>query len=212
MRTSVYLAAAILATSLAVAPLSAQRTADSRLPLLQVTPYAGYYAAGKLAEGPLGTHITSGSGPLYGAQLAVPVTGWLSVVGNVAYAKGDLRVGAPIVGGFSAGDATTWMYDGGVQLNAPPLSRSGTSLTPFAQIGAGAARHAIDISSLQSRSTNFAWNAGLGVDVALGQSVGIRLLAKDYMGKFDVQEATGFDLETKSIDNWSFVAGISFGF
>lgn len=212
MRTSVRFTAVLTLAGLTAAPLSAQRAPASRLPLLQVTPYAGYYHAGKLAEGPLGTSITSGSGPLYGAQLAVPVTRWLAIVGNAAYAKGDLRVGVPLVGGYPLGDAETWMYDGGVQLNAPALSRRGHSLVPFAQIGVGAARHAIDVSAIRSRSTNFAWNAGLGVDFALGESVGIRLLAKDYMGKFDAREATGLALETKRTDNWTFAAGISVGF
>ncbi len=184
----------------------------SSLSLVQIAPYAGYYYAGNLADGPLGTSLSGGSGPLYGMQLAVPITKSLSLLGNAAYADGNLRVGVPILGGFDVGSAKTWLFDGGIQLNAPTLTRGRGALVPFAQAGVGAARHAIDVSGLSSRSTNFVWNAGLGVDVALGSSVGLRLLAKDYVGKFDMQEATGFDVSSKSRDNWSFVAGLTFTF
>lgn len=219
MPSSVRIACALALLSALSVPAAAQTATtpqspvpNPKSPLVQFAPYAGYYYAGNLADGPLGTSLSGGSGPLYGVQLAIPITQSLSVLGNAAYADGKLRVGVPILGGLDVGDAKTWLFDGGLQLNAPRLTRGSGALIPFVQAGVGAARHAIGVSGLSSTSTNFVWNAGLGVDVALGNSFGLRLLAKDYVGKFDMQEATGFDVASKTRDNWSFVAGVTFAF
>jgi hypothetical protein len=201
-----------LAAFAAVAPLYAQAAKSASIPLVEVAPYAGYLVASDLIAGPLGTRITSGSGALYGAQLSVPVNRYLAAVGNVAYSKGDLSIGLPLVGGIDVGRSATWLYDGGLQVSAPEMTRGHGALVPFAQVGVGALHRTIDVNVLSTKSTNLAWNAGAGADLALGSGVALRFLAKDYIGRFDVQEATGVDAEPKVTHSWALSAGLKVAF
>jgi hypothetical protein len=208
-------ATAIFALSAAtlVAPTDAQQIPrTSSIPLVEVTPYAGYLLAGNIADGPLGTSLSSGSGVLYGAQLAVPITRGVAIVGNFARASGDLKVGLPIVGGVSVGEANTWLYDGGLQLSAPAFARRGGAVIPFVQLGAGGARHDLNVSGLSSKTTNFVWNAGLGADLELVPGFGARVMVKDYIGRFDVEEATGLAIDGSTKNNWSFSLGLKLAF
>src|SRR6187401_1643212 len=76
-----------------------------------ITPYAGYLVSGKMFDGPLGTSVSATNSPMVGVQGAVPLTRGISLVGNVAYASGDLSVGLPVIGGVNVGSAKTWLYD-----------------------------------------------------------------------------------------------------
>ena len=60
-------AAASLAAAL---PLQAQQAAR---PSIRLTPYVGYMSFGSLVSGPLGSKLTNGGGPAYGAQVSVPL-------------------------------------------------------------------------------------------------------------------------------------------
>jgi hypothetical protein len=212
MPTYIRLGTAIAALVL-VAPLGAQsRFAPTRLPLAEFTPYAGYLITGNLVEAPLGLDLASASGAIYGAQLTIPMTRSISLMGNIAASRGDLEIGIPVVGGIAVGRTETLLFDGGLQLSAPALSRGSGALIPFVQVGAGGIRQDFDIEGLRSDVVSFAWNAGLGLDLAFGPSFGIRLMAKDYVSKFDLEEATGVDMESHASDNWSLSAGIRFSF
>ena len=205
---------ATIALSLAaVAPLlPAQVSRTSAIPLVEVSPYIGYLLAGNIADGPLGSSLSSGSGALYGAQITVPVTRGVAVVGNFGYASGDVRVGLPVVGGIGIGDAKTWLFDGGLQLTAPSITRRGGVLMPFVQVGAGGARHELEVSALTSNTTNFLWNAGVGADLEFVPGFGARVMVKDYIGKFDVEEATGLTLDGQTKHSWAFSAGLKIAF
>jgi hypothetical protein len=85
-------------------------------------------------------------------------------------------------------------------------------VSPFLQAGAGAIHYDISESLLSLTATNFAANVGLGADVALGSGVGLRLMAKDYIGKFDFQQATSFDVSSSTTNNFAFTAGMRFSF
>ena len=50
-----------------------------------------------------------------------------------------------------------------------------------------------------------------GVDVPLGSRLGLQLMAMDYIGKFDTEEATLIDVDTRTTHNWAFSAGIRLG-
>jgi hypothetical protein len=182
--------AAIAAGSALLAPLRAQGPAPRATPLVQITPYAGYMFFGDFLEGPVGTSLSSANGPLYGAQLGVNLTRNVALIGNVARASGDLQVGVPFLGGLSVGRSSAWLYDGGIQLSAPLGARASLPITPFLQLGAGAITYDVNASVLKTNATNFAANAGVGVDVGLGGGVALRVLAKDYVGRFDVKQAT----------------------
>jgi hypothetical protein len=206
------LGAVALALALIAPLLPAQSSRSSAIPLLEVSPYIGYLLAGNIADGPLGTSLSSGSGTLYGAQVTVPVTRGVAVVGNLGYAAGDLRVGLPLVEGISLGDAKTWLFDGGLQFTAPSVTRRGGVLMPFAQVGAGGARHELGVSGISSTTTNFLWNAGVGADFEFVPGFGARVLVKDYIGKFDVEEATGIAMDGEMKHNWAFSAGLKIAF
>ncbi len=205
----VRIAAGSLAAIAFAAPLQAQ--ADP-LASVEFAPYAGYMVSNSLVDGPMGTGIASSGSPLYGIQLGVPLTGNISVIGNLARAQGDIEVGLPIVGGIPIGTSTTWFMDVDVELGLPLGSGRARALTPFVQLGAGAMRQSLEVTGLSTGATNFALNAGAGIDLGFSPNIGLRLMAKDYIGKFDFQEATSFDLDRGSAHNIALSAGLRIAF
>ena len=194
---------------LIAAPLRAQQSRD---PAVGITPYVGYMSFGSLVSGPLGSQLTNGTGAVYGGQLTLPVTRSIALYGNVAYSNPGLEVGVPILGGVSVGQSSVLMYDGGLQLSAPFRSGSGHPIVPFVQAGIGGMRYSIDISPLHVTATNLAYNVGAGADIPLGSNLGIRLMAKDYIGKFDVQEIAGVNIDTRTTHNLAASVGVTLGF
>ena len=202
------LGAGLVAGLLIAAPLQAQ---SARPGSFGITPYAGYMKFGNLVDGPLGTSVRSASGPVYGAEATLGLIRGLALVGNVAYASTDLEVGVPIVGGLSFGRSSALMYDAALRLSVPLSTGGGPAITPFVQAGAGAMRQEIELSPVATHSTNFAYNLGAGVDVPLGSRLGLQLMAKDYIGKFDVREATAIDVDAETAHNWTVSAGLRLG-
>jgi opacity protein-like surface antigen len=206
--------AAVLAALAAAAPARAQglRPVSDRS-LFTLTPYAGYMIHGDFLKGPVGTTLSTKNGPVYGAQAAMYVTPSIAVVGNVAYSSSDLQVGVPFLGGLGVGHTNVWLYDGGLQFDIPTASMGSTAIKPFVQVGAGAIHYDIDAANvLQTKTTNFAWNAGAGLDVRMSPTMALRLMAKDYIGKFDFKEATSFDIQGRTAQNWALTAGLRIGF
>ena len=197
-----------LAALASALPLAAQSVKPK---VFDVTPYAGYMMFGKMFEGPIGTNISAGSGPLYGAQMSLIMAKNVALFGNVAYSSSDLKVGVPIVGGLDIGSSKALMYDGGVELKIPMQAAS--VVTPFVQGGVGAIQYDVASGFLNSKATNVAYNFGGGVDVRLSPNFGMRLMAKDYLGKFDLKEATSFNLSgNKLTNNVALSLGVKFGF
>ncbi|HEY7235383.1 MAG TPA: outer membrane beta-barrel protein [Gemmatimonadaceae bacterium] len=213
MRASIVIAAvaatvglASSAAAQAPAPPLANGTA------FELTPYAGYMIFGDYLKGPLGTSISNAPGALYGVQLGMKIYPNVSLVGNLGYTSSDITAGIPFLGGYSIAHSSTLLYDGGLQLDLPLTTASGFSLKPFAQVGAGAMRYSISESIIQTNTTNFAANLGVGADVSLGQSMGLRLMAKDYIGKFNFQGATDLDVQGQTAHNWALSAGLRLNF
>lgn len=207
--------AVALGAALGVAPLAAQggpSAASARgRPVLELAPYAGYMLPVDLWSGPVGTRLTVSGGPVLGGQVGIPLLPGVTVVGNVAYATGDLEAGAPILGGVGFGESTTWMYDGGLQLGVP-RGREGAVVTPFVQIGAGAVRRDLRAAGVTVRSTDFAWHAGAGLDLTLAPHVGLWLLARDYVGRFGLEDATTLDVDSGVLHNVGLGAGLRLSF
>jgi hypothetical protein len=168
--------------------------------------------SGDYLKGPLGTTLTNAPGALYGAQLGISLMPSVSLIGNVGYTSGEVRVGVPFFGGLSVGNTTMVMYDVGLQLDLPTSKASSLPLVPFVQAGVGAIHYKIDESILQTTATNAAVNFGIGADVSLGRGVAFRLMAKDYLGKFDFKEATSFEITGQTAHNLAFSAGIRLDF
>ena len=210
--SSISLAALLLAApSLALAQSRGSSPLVSNT-VFEATPYVGYMFFGDYLSGPLGTAVTNAPAPVIGAQLGMKLAPNLSLVGNIATASSDIQAGIPILGGVSIAQSRVQMFDAGLQLALPVSSMSGTAFTPFLQAGAGAMRYDITESFVTTSSTNFAANVGLGADVSVGSGVGIRVMAKDYIGQFDMQQATYLDIGTNTTNSYAFSAGVRFSF
>jgi Outer membrane protein beta-barrel domain len=171
-----------------------------------ITPYAGYMRFGNVVDGPLGTSVHGAAGPVYGAEATLGVIPGLALVGNVAYADTDLEVGVPVGGGLSVGKSSALFYDAALRLSLPLLP-----MRPFVQAGAGAMRQEIEVAGVATHGTNFAYNLGAGVAIPIAPRLGLQLMAKDYIGKFDAREATSLNVESKTAHNWSLSAGVRLG-
>lgn len=213
-RISITAALAAITALAAAAPAGAQGvTPPSGSPLFHVTPYAGYMMYGKFLEGPVGTSLSTKNAPVYGAQVGMQVAPNISLIGNVGYSSSDLQVGVPFLGGVGVGSTKIWMYDGGLQFDIPMQQMGSTLIRPFVQVGAGAMHYDVSAANiLDTKATNFAWNAGAGLDVRMSPTMGLTLMAKDYIGKFDFQQATSFDIKGRTAQNWALTAGLKIGF
>ena len=217
MNRQLVVAGLIAALAVTAQSAEAQRRTGRRLPPVaqvpgpSISPYAGYMMFGDIVDGPLGTSLTRSSGTVFGAQANLPLGSTLSVIGNVAYSEPDLRFGIPILGGVNFGKAKVFMYDAGFQFTAP--SRAGErKIAPFVQVGAGAMSYDVQVAGLSRKATNLAFNAGLGADLPIAENIGLRLFAKDYIGKFDINEATGVDYEAETSHNIALSAGLKLSF
>lgn len=215
MRPSLVVTAAALAASLATpiaTPLQAQRAPAGGDPLYQVTPYAGYMVFGDMLEGPFGTSLSSANGAVYGAQLNVRLTRGIALVGNVARASADMQAGIPFLGGVDVGSSSAWLYDGGLQLTLPGIAGGLLPVRPFIQVGAGAIHYDVASGPITVNTTSFAGNAGVGAELAFSRNFGLRVMAKDYIGRFDAQEATSLPVKGEVSHNFALSAGLTLGF
>ena len=209
------IAAGLLALTLPVIAQGQSRAASSAPAsglAFEAMPYVGYMVFGNYMSGPLGSSVSNAPAPLIGAELGMKITPNLSLVGNLATASSDIQAGLPILGGISVAHSRLVMYDAGLQLALPLTTAMGTQMTPFLQAGAGAMRYDITQSIVNTTTTNFAANVGAGVDFAVGRGVGVRVMAKDYIGKFDAQQATYLDVGKNTTHNFAFNAGLRFSF
>jgi hypothetical protein len=214
MRSSSLVLAAALTAAL---PLVATAQSRGSAPLVtstafEATPYVGFMFFGDYLSGPLGTSVTNAPAPVIGAQLGMKLSPNLSLIGNVATASSDIQAGIPILGGVSLAQSRVQLFDAGLELALPLTTMAGTAMTPFIQAGAGAMRYDITQSFITTSSTNFAANVGIGADVSVGRGVGLRVMAKDYIGQFDMQQATFVDLATNTTQSFAFSAGVRFSF
>jgi hypothetical protein len=208
---SLTIAAALLALS-SVAGAQSRGPSPVATTAFEATPYVGYVFFGDYLSGPLGTSVTNAPAPLIGAQLGMKLAPNLSLVGNIATASSDIQAGIPIFGGVSIAQSRVQMFDAGLELAMPMATMSGAAFTPFVQAGAGAMHYDITQSFITTSSTNFAANVGLGADVSVGRGVGVRVMARDYIGQFDMQQATYVDMATNTTQSFAFSAGVRFSF
>lgn len=199
------LAAAAAVLTLTATTAQAQTGVGAHL-----TPYAGYLVTGNWYDGPVGTSIATTNASMIGAQGAIPLTKGVSLVGHLAYASGELRIGLPLVGGVNVGSANTWLYDAGLELGG--LAGRSTGIAPFVQGGIGGMTNDIEASVLQIRASNVAYTAGVGVDVGVSEALALRVQAKDWIGRFNTEDAVGFRAEGNLAHNWALTAGVKLRF
>jgi hypothetical protein len=213
MRSPSLVLASLLVVGLASVSEAQVRSSISQPPtVFEATPYAGVIVFGDYLSGPLGTSVTNAPATIIGAQLGMKIAPNLSVIGNIATASSDIQAGVPFYGGVSLAQSTVSMFDAGLQLEVPMGLVSGVELTPILQAGAGAMRYSISQSYLTTNSTNFAANAAAGADISVGRGVGVRFMVKDYIGNFNLQQATYINATTNTTQSFAFTAGLRFSF
>jgi hypothetical protein len=180
--------------------------------LFDVTPYVGYMVFGDYLSGPLGTAITNAPSTVVGAQLGMRIAPNVSIIGNLATTNSDVQAGVPFFGGVSIAKSTLTMYDAGLQLDLPMSATSGTQFSPFIQASAGAMRYDLTESFLTRTATNLAANVGAGADISVGSGVGVRLMARDYIGNFNFHDATALNVSSNTTQSFMFSAGLRFSF
>ena len=199
------------AASLAAAvPVAAQTSSSSSI--VHISPYVGYMVFGDYLKGPLGTSLSNAPGVLYGSQVAMSLAPGLSLVGNLGYTASDMKVGLPFIGGVSVGQSSMLIYDGDLEYNLGSSRASGLPFSPFVQAGIGAIRYNISESVLQTETTNVAGNVGVGADITVGKGMALRVLAKDYIGKFNFQDAVGLGISGETAHNFGLTVGMRFDF
>ena len=201
---------AVAASVMAAGTLGAQTSEWGTT--MHVTPYVGYMMFGDYLKGPLGTSITNAPGLMYGTQLSLPLAPNLSLVGNIGYTSSDIQIGVPFFGGISAGHSTMYMYDAGLEYSFGKSKSGSIPFTPFITGGVGAMHYNIDEDFATTTATNLAGNVGLGADFVVGRGVALRLMAKDYIGQFNFQDATGLGLTGQTANNFALTAGLKFDF
>jgi hypothetical protein len=209
MRKSWFVLGAMAAATLLPAVLSAQRpSSSSAMPRVEITPYAGLMLPADLVSGPLGTRVGFSGGPVYGGQLGINLIDGITLFGNVGFATADVEAGVPILGGVSFGRAESLLYDGGLQVSLPGRN----VIRPFLQVGAGGIRREITVAGVTVNSTAPAFQAGLGFDMSLGDNVGIRLLARDHVGKFDYSDVIFYEYDGGTMHNIALSGGLKLAF
>ena len=217
MRT-LFVSAALAA--IVAAPLRAQ---DAGEPVTSghgsffVGPYAGYMIFGDLADGTNGSEYSNEDGGFYGVQAGWSFSPNFTLLGNLGYTKSKftLENAGPAGDQNLTGDIGIWLYDADLQFRLP-FQQEGSWIAPFGQVGAGAIRYTTEHDDFTSKAqTDVAFNFGVGADFQWRETVGLRLMAKDYVTslEWDDDETFGdvFD-DADRQHNWVFTVGLNFGF
>lgn len=204
---------ASIAAAVLAAPAFAQAPEAPSGSVLHITPYVGAMVFGNYLSGPLGTSVSSKPSMLYGAQAGLSLTPQLSLVGNIAYTQSNIQAGLPIIGGINMGSSSVLLYDADLEYGFGTAKSGATAFTPFVQAGVGAMQYNIDAASLiTTNATNLAGNVGLGADFSVSKGIALRVLARDYFGKFNFQDATGLGVDGNMANNFGLTAGLKFDF
>lgn len=208
--------AALLASI--AAPLQAQsgQPVTSGRGSLYVGPYIGYMIFGDLFESNDGrTEYTNENGVLYGVQTGFSFSPNISLLGNLAYNKSKFQYETGNIATNASGDVGVFLYDAGLQFRLPFEQRD-SWIAPFLQVGAGAIRYTQDAERFNSKAqTDVQFNAGIGADFQWRESIGIRLMAKDYITSLNWSNDNNIGTDVmkgQTANNWAISAGLNFGF
>lgn len=192
------IAGAALAAVVVAAPARAQMSATRA----EIAPAAGWVFPGDLARGPVGTALRAANAPVFAATAAVGIAGPLSLYGGVAWSDSDLEVGLPVFGGVAITDTRLLMFDAGLQV------RGQGATAPLIQLGAGTMHYRVATGLVDLKADNFIVSAAAGLDVGLAPGLSLRLLAKDYVGRFDTSDAIIVDAPARTAHNLALTAGL----
>jgi hypothetical protein len=176
-----------------------------------ITPYFGYMNTGHYVDGPLGSSASGGDAGLVGAQVKLPLSPFVALVGNVGHANSNMVFIDPVTSGPSIGNTGVWMFDGDLQFGSPFRGSYGHWIEPFVQLGAGAMHYSTEYSTGDASSTNFAFNGGVGLNYGITRMIGLQIMAKDYVGHWDVTPHFPFESGDRFTNNYAITAGLNVG-
>ena len=217
-----FVGAALLGTTLAAAPASAQSAGEPVTAghgSFYVSPYAGYMIFGNLFTFEDGTEYSNEDGGLYGAQVGYSFSPNLSLIGNLGYTKSKFVLENENESFATSGDLGIFLYDANLQFRVPFVTdmTRGSWIAPIFQAGVGAIKYTTDTDDLNSDGkTDVAFNVGVGTDFQLMKTVGVRLMLKDYITNLGWTDASEVDFDDNikgnTAHNIGLTVGLNFGF
>ena len=190
----------------------AQELPEARSGSFFVGPYAGYMFFGDLWDFNGPTEQSLEDSPMFGAQAGVNLTPSIALLGHLGYSKSAFTLENDATGTSQriSGDMGVFFYDAALQFRIPMNS---TRISPLAQLGVGGVRYSLDSDDItgEPRSSDVAFNVGLGADIGLARGVALRLMAKDYItstGWHDIEEV---DFDNDAADNVAHNIGLTLG-
>ena len=150
---------------------------------------------------------------MYGTQVDLSLAPKLSLVGNIGYTTSDIKVGIPILGGVSVGHSSMLIYDAGLEYNfgcddgardADRAIHSGGRRRDSLRHRRVGDQHTGDEFRRQRRRRR-----RLHARAAASRCGSS---AKDYIGKFNFQDATGLGISGNTAHNFALSAGLRFDF
>ncbi len=126
----------------------------------------------------------------------------------------NLAVGVPIFGGGQRRHDSMLMYDAGLEYDFGS-SKAGTRAVHAVRAGRrrrDAVQHRRGGDPDRRRRQTSLATSALAPTFRSGSGVALRLLAKDYIGKFNFQDATGFDVDGITTHNFALTAGLRLDF
>jgi opacity protein-like surface antigen len=210
MRVHRIVLGAALAASVAIVSV-----AEAQSPVgVELTPYAGYMHFGDLFEFDNGTELSMKDAALFGVQGGVRLGQSWALLGNLGYVKSQFTNEFPSAPSQNVSpDVGVFLMDAALQYRLPIYG----PVSPFIQGGVGGIKYTFDTDDIQGQgSTDVAFNAGIGADVQLSRTLGLRVMAKDYITNLswddlnDVQADD--DIDGNTAHNLGFSLGLKIGF
>jgi opacity protein-like surface antigen len=204
----------VLVAALAVTTASAAQAQSRGGVGLELTPYAGWMHFGNLFEYSNGTELGMKDAALIGVQGGVNLGQSWALLGNFGYAKSEFTNEFPSAPTQSISpDVGVFLMDAALQYKLPVYG----PVAPFIQGGVGGIKYTYDTDDVQSRgATDVAFNAGIGADIQLSRSLGLRLMAKDYITNLSWDNLNDVelddDIEGNTAHNLGFSLGLKIGF
>jgi len=203
-----YILLAVLVLTTSAASLGAQTPVFPTGPRYTLSVYGGYMQFDNLFRPTNGASYHNDNGAHVGVQAGIGLNRVVALLGNLAYARTSSELSIPDAVQTSASqDVGVWLLDGNVQLRIPWAY----TITPFVQVGVGAARYELHVNDANHSHTDVAFNAALGADVPLFGNVELVAMAKDYIISFDWAEVGDPRFDDHLTGNTSTNIGVSLG-
>ena len=181
----------------AAAPATAQwapRATPARAPAVEIAPYAGVLISDDLLRGPLGTAVGPAAAPVFGAQVSFPLAFGVSLIREQRL----LERGPACERARRRRPELRREHHVAVRRRRRGRAAAPSMARPFVQVGAGGVHRKLNVQGVRTSADDFLFNVGAGIDLAFSRNAGLRLMARDYIGEFDFQEAAFLPIQRRA--------------